>query len=1038
MTPSELSDLINQASTLSERLSSAWVADTSAPSLALADQRLAIWCQLAAQGDWNRFEQRLALEGLSLASVRPRLGAGCFQDDEPLPAWATILHRTLSEPGSLPDPCFDPADPLPFEEVLSPFVAFARSQLPAQEHLLSVTARWHLERQFLADLADLAGQAFFTEFALHLAAHQASLAQLLGGSGDTEYRAFVTALRQGGLAQFYRKYSALARLLATRTQHWLETRLEFEARLQADWTALSATFGDLGQQVVAVEAGLSDPHHGGRKVMAVTFASGVKLAYKPRSLALDIAWDDLLAWCNEQGLALPLKRLRALNRPDYGWQEWASAQPCPDHAAVERYYRRGGMVLCLLHLLEATDCHAENIIAQADQPLLLDPEMLLSPRPQLDEFSLAATSLIRTAFLPDANLPADDFIAGLGEGPAETRQFVWQAINQDSMALREVTLQPEPYHNLPRLHSQPQPASHYAAAIKAGFSEMAHFLRRHPQVWQAADSPLARFKGLASRFAPRHTHVYGQVLHKLRQAAYLRQGIERSLQLEILSGTFLHQAEARPFWPLFRYERLALEQLDVPYFSTQTDGLGVRVSGQTVVQTCFARAGYQQVLANFETLASDKFEVNLSFHLDLIDSVFYGPQDFSADLVSPASDFLAHAIAIGHTLEQRAIRLPNGHLTWLLPVYQPRYQSYRAEFMGDGLYEGRAGVAMYLAALAQLTAPSQPELAERWRKMALTVAQQLDSTWLDLGAERGLGGQLYSLVCLSQLLAEPLLHQRAHQLAQRLTYKRIQAEASAGVLDGLAGAILGLLKLYRANGEASVLDQALACGAQVLRQAQASDTGQRVWPTERGQFLTGFSHGSAGIGYALSQLYHLSGQRRFLLGAAEARAYERAVFSSGAKNWPDFRGDSSVFGASWCNGALGIGLARLSGLNRLDGSEAAQEVRTALAVSRREGWIELDTLCCGNFGQVEGLLEAGLRLSHSAWVAQAQQQAAALLERAKQQGGYQLFDDLPPQTYNPSFFRGLAGIAYTLLRLVQAGRTSNSEQGALPCVLLFA
>ncbi|MFN8446055.1 MAG: DUF4135 domain-containing protein [Caldilineaceae bacterium] len=44
------------------------------------------------------------------------------------------------------------------------------------------------------------------------------------------------------------------------------------------------------------------------------------------------------------------------------------------------YYQRVGMILGLLQVLQATDCHAENLMTCGDQLLLVDAEMLRYPQ----------------------------------------------------------------------------------------------------------------------------------------------------------------------------------------------------------------------------------------------------------------------------------------------------------------------------------------------------------------------------------------------------------------------------------------------------------------------------------------------------------------------------------------------------------------------------------------------------------------------------------------------------------------------------------
>ena len=102
------------------------------------------------------------------------------------------------------------------------------------------------------------------------------------------------------------------------------------------------------------------------------------------------------------------------------------------------------------------------------------------------------------------------------------------------------------------------------------------------------------------------------------------------------------------------------------------------------------------------------------------------------------------------------------------------------------------------------------------------------------------------------------------------------------------------------------------------------------------QPLTGFSHGAAGIAWALLKLAAWSGQARFRESAESAIAYERSTFVAEEANWPDYRAfpgeDQSAlrFMVAWCHGAAGIGLARTDSLHYMDDRETREEIRIAL------------------------------------------------------------------------------------------------------------
>lgn len=1064
--------IINRAATLSERLSPNWIPDPSPESETLAGQRLQSWCQVVAQGDWALFDRRLALDGLDRQAVSLALGRGSFAPDYPPPPWAETLQAVLNRNNSAAGRCLDPQQPLPFQEILLPFVAVARQQLMARAGdacaLLAETAQVSLERWLLKQLADLSAPALHLEFSLFMTARQSSLERLLTASpppagtkgaapAKQYYHAFVAHMNGGQLYTFFHEYSALARLLATLTGHWVAAATEFLHRLESDLPEIEAVFQNPKpppfpndpkiqnpkSKIQNLQPGLSDPHHYGRSVMSVAFTSGLKLVYKPKSLELDRAWNELLAWGNAHGAPLPFKMLRLMTRPDYGWLEWVQPQPCPDQAAARRYYRRTGMLLCLLYLLGSTDCHLENIVACGEHPLLIDTETLLSPSPE-SRVGIPLDSVLRTGMLPGwipTPLGTGYDTGGLSRQEKQAApQLYWQEINTDRMAWGYGTnVDEQPFGGAMLAGIAPNP-NDYLDEISTGFSRMYRLLLKHRAVLLADGSPLPSLAGQTIRFISRSTQIYDRLLRKVQHPAHLRAGVDRSIQLEALSRTFLTSTSQESFWPLRQYEQQAMEQLDIPYFTTPANSnsltlqpcSGQALNGQHKITGCFSAPAYDNVLARLKVLD----ESDLALQLGLIGNALDNRQAVccaSRPTLQPS--LLEHALAIGAELRRRAIHFPDGHVNWLAPRYISYLHQYEHTLLKDDLYDGWGGIALFLAALADVTGDA------KWRNLALAAVQGMglgpDHTE-GLGAGLGAGSLVYTLVRVGQFLAEPKLLQQARSIAATITPARIVNDRNFGLLDGAGGVILGLLALYQVLPEkegAPLLARATACGEYLLRQRVEGDSGHRAWAAGNGKVLTGFSHGAAGMAYALLRLYETDRDGRFLAAAEEAIAYEREVFSPTENNWPNLRGDYPVFETGWCNGAPGIGLARLGGLPAYDTPAVRREIEIAMQTTQHSGLDELDTLCCGNLGRIETLFETGTILGRSEWVQTACRQAVQVVTQAAERGYYQLYTDLPPAIYNPVFFRGMAGIGYTLLRLARQQPTAGEGTKPLPCVL---
>src|SRR5262249_44736564 len=138
--------------------------------------------------------------------------------------------------------------------------------------------------------------------------------------------------------------------------------------------------GDAAGIIVGVEAGAGDTHRNGRSVMIVTLSTGARIVYKPRSLAVDEHFQQLLAWLNECGAEPRFRILKYVNRSDHGWVEFIHAHSCGSAEEVSRFYQRQGGYLAILYALEASDFHCENLIAAGEHPVLIDLEALFHPR----------------------------------------------------------------------------------------------------------------------------------------------------------------------------------------------------------------------------------------------------------------------------------------------------------------------------------------------------------------------------------------------------------------------------------------------------------------------------------------------------------------------------------------------------------------------------------------------------------------------------------------------------------------------------------
>jgi lantibiotic modifying enzyme len=151
---------------------------------------------------------------------------------------------------------------------------------------------------------------------LVLELHVARLQGLLHGeTSDKRFRSFIERMRQREIAlAMFQEYPVLARQLTICIEHWITYSLEFLQHLCADWDEIRTTFSPEADPGLLVElhGGAGDSHRGGRSVLIAKFSSGFQLVYKPRSLAVDVHFQELLTWINNRGDHPPFRTLKFL------------------------------------------------------------------------------------------------------------------------------------------------------------------------------------------------------------------------------------------------------------------------------------------------------------------------------------------------------------------------------------------------------------------------------------------------------------------------------------------------------------------------------------------------------------------------------------------------------------------------------------------------------------------------------------------------------------------------------------------------------
>ena len=1013
------------------------------------DDRL--WARRLAADNLGE-EELLTLLGEPPEAVNQRLGGQL--------AWLDTLWRAYdaenAEPFPWPESATVARERAPFLPLVEPLVRLAYGQLvddawkltercpaaPFEPAEAADALLGHLPR----GLSHLLGRALVVEL------HAARLEERLEGETPEErYQSFHRSLYCRSVAlEILSAYPVLARQLVIHLEHWQRAGLEMLERLAMDVDEIRRRFADgaLLDRLNAAEGGVSDPHRGGRGVVLLRFASGLRLVYKPRSLAVEAAFQQLLAWLNARGFTPSFRTLEILDRGDWGWMEYVTPAAAADIQALGRFFFHQGAFSALFQLLDGNDFHHENMIAAGEHPVPVDLETLFHPwvegktlkSTEAQPGEALAESPLRVGILPHrlwgTREQAGIDISGLG---AKEGQLTPQAMlalsrhNTDEMCYERRRIEIPIADNRPTLDDGEVSWLDHTEDLQAGFVRLHRFVRRHRQALVADDGPLAKFADLEIRVLIRPTAFYGHLLNEACHPHMLSNALERRFLFDRLWCDVAKRPDMASMIPA---ELADFAVGDVPVFSGRPASCDLWTSSGERLVGIFGTSVLERVCRRIEGLD----DAGLSRQWSAVQTALDVARLSDRPLERPSYPFrerphqasseelLNAAREVGKRLLDVAFESPLEAL-WL-SVEHGEPEGWRIGLSGPDFYLGLPGISFFLGHLGAVTGDGR--YIDAAQRALVAQSHQLahdPNRVTGIGAWNGWGGLIYTATHLAALWHDPALLDSAEGYLERAA-EVAESDELLDVIAGSAGLILALLALAP-HRPSTLLGRTLhACGERLLAKAVAPSVGGLGWvmPLAGDRPLAGFSHGAAGIALALLRLTAATGDPRYRRAALEGIAYERALFDAEERNWPDLRADDTAveqddgverFLCAWCHGAPGIGLARLAGLELLDDARVREELAVAVATTLEQGFGLNHCLCHGDLGNLDFLLEASLTLEDPVLRQRVGRLAGGIVDGIAAHG--RLYG-MPGSVETPGLMTGLSGIGYGLLRLADPER----------------
>lgn len=753
-----------------------------------------------------------------------------------------------------------------------------------------------------------------------------------------------------------------------------------------------------------------------------------------------------------------------LCKNSYGWVGFVEADECNSLGQVRDYYKRIGMLIGIVYLLKGNDCHYENLIASGEYPVIIDLESIMHHNGvnMIDEsvesaiyqaYEQFGTSVFRTGLLPSWHVGKDDFtfdISGMGaEGKQKTpyQRMRWVEVNTDRMDIRYGKVVSQENVNIPKLNGKRHLPFDYEDEILKGFTTLYRHILEHKD-----KIPLLAFANKDVRFIFRNTKVYGLINKKLLNPKYMRFGIDRSIQMEMLCRAFLHKEGKTNFWSILKSEIMQMEDFDIPIFTANSSGIDLTTGDDPVLEKFMEEAVYDQVLDRVGQFDKEDLEKQLKF---IKASLFFrnlneahkGSNEakmvIDKEKLQPATpkQLTDTADAIAQKIINEAIRSDDGTATWITVGIIPGSEKLQMRPMSINLYDGLSGIALFFGALYKTTGNKTfhefalASLKSIQKSIEVMKKYQVMISINPIGICTGLSSIVYTLLKMSYFLNDPSIINEAEFIAGKITPKLIQKDKTFDILSGSAGVILAFLQLFEITGKDEYLKTAIICGEHLEKNKTIVAEGMCGWKNIEDKPLAGFSHGNAGTIYSLLKLYEKSHDQRFYQLAYEALTYENSLFYPEQNNWEDIRsyekykGTVPRFMTSWCHGAPGIALSRLASKSIIDNEGINKDIDNAISATLNYPLDQVDHLCCGNMGRVETLFFASRVLNDPELERTALKHTSYIIERFGKTGQFKLFHQASGELFHPGFFQGLSGIGYEFLRLAFPDK--------LPSVLIF-
>ena len=272
---------------------------------------------------------------------------------------------------------------------------------------------------------------------------------------------------------------------------------------------------------------------------------------RPRSLFIDVGYNKFIEWLNKKPVVYKLKTIQSIDKNEYGWQQFVQSRDCQTYNEVERYYYRMGALIGILYILNSTDMHYENIIANGEFPEIVDLETIIANniyQSSNDYFPLNINlnTILGSGVTNTGNLFTEtidtDISALTGIPKQKSKKIKTSTIKYSENGDPELAFsyfETREQQNLVKLNGKWMNPYEYNNYLEKGLSDCLSVIKNHKKyiVNTLIDDC---FKEAHIRVVPRASQVYASFLKSSYHPQYLTNGKDKEFLFELLWNCLLY------------------------------------------------------------------------------------------------------------------------------------------------------------------------------------------------------------------------------------------------------------------------------------------------------------------------------------------------------------------------------------------------------------------------------------------------------------------------------------------------------------------